>query len=238
MSDKVSVDQVLAALEQGKIAARPFQAVHIDPRRARKLKKYNPVTGEVTGEIASNEALERLLDDAKIRYQELEAIDRQEAKKAWDAVYERRKQGIPDCCADCRMALSMSRPAVRFRNRKTIPDFKCKICAALKFLSKFQATRTPEQRSEAMSRANASRTSEQRSEIARRARRAAGSGNASKTTEQRSEAASRANASRTPEQRSEAARRANASRTPEQRSEIVRKAHATRRAKAARQVAA
>jgi hypothetical protein len=202
MSGKsVSVDQVLAAIHRGDISALPFQAVHIDKRAARRLKKVN-AAGEVVGEVDSAEVLAGLLDAQKIRHEELKAKERAEAKVAWDAVRERRKQGIPDHCVDCKKALSMRSASVRYRDRRAFPEFKCRACHPREIemrrkIREGRASMTPEQRSDATRK-----------------------GNASKTPEQRSEATRKANAIRTPEQRIESARKAGSIRWQRERSKV------------------
>ena len=111
---------------------------------------------------------------------------------------------------------------------------------------RFQASRTPEQRSESGQKARDKLTPERRAEISRMGGQSL---LAATTPEQRTESArrasaavsieqrmraSRASAARAPEQRSESARKGSAARTPEQRSEASRKGHA-RKAKHAPQ---
>ena len=111
---------------------------------------------------------------------------------------------------------------------------------------RFQASRTPEQRSKSGQKARDKLTPERRAEISRMGGQSL---LAATTPEQRTESArrasaavsieqrmraSRASAARAPEQRSESARKGSAARTPEQRSEASRKGHA-RKAKHAPQ---
>ena len=93
---------------------------------------------------------------------------------------------------------------------------------------RFQARRTPEQRSASALLVQSALTPEQRANVALTLIERTRARNASLTPAQRSDIARHAASALTPEQRSEASRKANAARTPEQRLEASRKASAAR----------
>jgi hypothetical protein len=120
---KVTAETVEATVE----LVRRTQAVHIDRRASRRLKKVN-AAGEVVGEVESADLLSSLLDSEKIRHEELIAKEAAELKEAWAAVRERRKRGLPDLCHSCNQPLSMKKCSVLARDKRRVPVFTCVPC--------------------------------------------------------------------------------------------------------------
>ena len=139
-------------------------------------------------------------------------------------VQARRAAGLPDLCATCGGALSMSRNAIRCRScRYTDPSqWTCRTCAKRKTASAI----TTEQRRANARTALSAMTPEQLRERALKA-------NAARTPDQRQAASRKAHETITPERRRELSIKAQASITPEQRRANGRKGALAREARRA-----